>query len=169
MNKQNNAEIHLRPRFKIEIDESSDVLIEKFKQKLKEGEKTCLCKIIGNHIVIDVSAEENKFWSPQLGLEIERISENRALIKGLFGPKPQVWTLFMFLHFAIAFAFIAAAIVFYVKWSLKTPFTVDLVLLILLPVIWVVLYFLGRFGKKKGHYQMNKLYTFMIKVLEINR
>lgn len=41
--------------------------------------------------------------------------EKQAVVKGLFEPKPQVWTLFMFFHFAVALAFIGFSIMAYVQ------------------------------------------------------
>jgi hypothetical protein len=38
-------------------------------------------------------------------------------------------------------------------------------LVIGLPILWVVMYFLGRIGRKTGHKQMDELYQFMMKTL----
>ncbi len=38
-------------------------------------------------------------------------------------------------------------------------------MVISLPIIWVIMYFLGRIGKKKGHKQMDELHEFMINTL----
>ncbi|NEW80656.1 MAG: GTP-binding protein [Gelidibacter sp.] len=111
-------------------------------------------------------ADENHFWSPQLHIEIEKIDENKSIVKGLFGPKPQVWTFFMFIHFAMAFAFIGFSIVAYVKWSLKSDFKTALIITLTLPILWVIMYFLGRIGKRRGHKQMDELHGFMMKTLK---
>jgi len=109
---------------------------------------------------------ENHFWSPQLNIEVVEADENKAIVKGLFGPKPQVWTLFMFIHFVMAFVFMVFAIMAYVQWNLKSEYSFALTMLFVVPVLWFVMYFLGRLGKKKGHSQMNELYQFMMKTLE---
>ncbi len=166
MSAHKNSAIHLRPRFKMNFNESKEALVQKFRDNLKDVNCKYCSKIIDGHIVIDIPVDENHFWSPQLNIEIEKLDDHTAVVKGLFGPKPQVWTLFMFIHFAVAFAFTAFSIMAYVKWTLKTDYTFALTVTIILPVIWVILYFLGQMGKKTGHQQMDDLYVFMMETLE---
>ncbi|CAA0218444.1 GTP-binding protein [Tenacibaculum maritimum] len=161
---KNNA-LFLRPRFSLELKENQQKLIEKFKKKLEESIYKSCSKVIDEHIVIDIPKEENHFWSPQLHLEVEERGEEVTL-KGLFGPKPQVWTLFMFIHFIIATAFISFAIMVYVEISLGKDITFPLVMLVLLPIVWIVLYFLGQLGKETGKVQMERLQRFMLELIE---
>ena len=90
MSEQKNSAIHLRPRFKLEYNESQQDLIAKFKDNLKNADCKYSCKIVDEHIVIDVPRDENHFWSPQLTIEIEKGETEKTIVKGLFGPKPQV-------------------------------------------------------------------------------
>mgnify|MGYP000872094629 FL=1 len=168
MTSQKNSDIHLRPRFKMTFNESQEELIAKFSANLKDGDCKYCSKIVDGHIVIDVPMEENQFWSPQLNIEIEKTENNKTIVKGLFGPKPQVWTLFMFFHFAVAVAFIGFSVMAYVQWSLKTTNTFALIMVFALPALWILMYFLGRLCKSTGHKQMDELYKFMMKTLEKN-
>jgi len=162
MSKQQNNDIFLRPRFKMDFDESQQNLLEKFKNNLEDTNCKYCSKIIDGHIIIDVPIEENHFWSPQLNIEIEKVEDNKTIVKGLFGPKPQVWTLFMFIHFAAAVSFIGFSVVAYVQYSLKSDYSFALSMVITLPILWFVLYFLGRIGKQTGCKQMEELYEFMM-------
>ena len=166
MTTQVNSDIHLRPRFKMEFNESEAEVISKFKNNLKDGDCKYCCKIVDGHIIIDIPKEENHFWSPQLNIEVEKNEEGITIVKGLFGPKPTVWTLFMFFHFAVAVAFIGYLVTTYVQWSLKEDYSTALYILIALPIIWILMYFLGRFGRSTGHKQMDELYQFMMKTLK---
>lgn len=166
MLEEKNSDIHLRPRFKMEFEESQQNLIAKFQNKVKNATCKYCVKVIDGHIVIDIPAEENHFWSPQLHVEIEKIEENRSIVKGLFGPKPQVWTFFMFIHFAMAVAFIGFSIIAYVKWSLKSDYKTALIITLTLPFLWIMMYFLGRLGKRRGHKQMDELYGLMVVTLK---
>ena len=166
MEAEKNSDIHLRPRFKMDFSESQQEIISKFKANLNEGNCKYCSKIVDEHIIIDVPTEENHFWSPQLNIEIEKINDKETIVKGLFGPKPQVWTLFMFFHFAVAVAFIGFSVMAYVQWSIHTDYSFALTMVLALPAIWFVMYFLGRIGKKTGHKQMDELYKFMMKTLE---
>jgi Na+/melibiose symporter-like transporter len=116
--------------------------------------------------VIDVPKDEDHFWSPQLHIEVESNEENKTIVKGLFGPKPQVWTFFMFIHFAVAIAFIVFFVVAYTRWNLKQDYTFALIMCIAMPVLWIILYILGQLGKKKGYKQMVQLETFLSIILE---
>ncbi|MDV7186113.1 GTP-binding protein [Lutibacter sp. TH_r2] len=166
MQEERNSNIHLRPRFKMEFDENEEQLIAKFKYNLKDEECKYCSKIVDGHIVIDIPAEENHFWSPQLNIEVEKIDDKKSVVKGLFGPKPQVWTLFMFIHFGVGVAFIGFLIMWYVKYMIKEDVTFAVCMVIALPVFWFILYFIGRVGRKTGHKQMDELHKFMMNTLD---
>jgi len=158
--------ILLKPRFKIEAREGVDELINKFRVQLKENYPEYRSKVIGNHIVIDVPREADTFWSPQLHVEVSS-EEGVTCTKGILGPKPIVWTFFMFLHFVVAFTFIIFFVIFYSNWSLGKEYTFAMIMCILMPVIWVIFYFGGQFGKKKGHEQMKDLFTLLNDIIKV--
>lgn len=158
-------EIFLKPRFKMELRKDSDALIQHFTTHLQEDTCKYPSKIVDGHFVIDIPQEESHFWSPQLHMEIEAIAADKAVIKGLFGPKPQVWTLFMFIHFAVATAFIVFGVLAYSRWSLKESVFFPVVMLIVLPIVWVLLYLLGQVGKATGKQQMKALKAFVKSIL----
>ena len=166
MIEEKGSDIHLRPRFRIEFNENQELILEKFKESLKNGDCKYKSRIVDEHIVIDIPQEESHFWSPQLNVEVEMIDKKKSIVKGLFGPKPQVWTLFMFIHFGVAIAFLGFLISWYVKWSLKENTTLPLAMVVFLPVLWILLYFLGRIGKEAGHKQIEELHEFLIKTLD---
>ena len=149
----------------MDFNESQQELLEKFRKNLEDDNCKYCSKIVDGHIVIDVPIEENHFWSPQLNIEIEKGEEDKTIVKGLFGPKPQVWTLFMFFHFAVAVAFIAFSVMAYVQWTLKSDYIFALTMVISLQILWIIMYFLGRIGKKTGYKQMNELHEFMMSTL----
>ena len=166
MDEEKNSELFLRPRFQIDFDQSSDVLLDRFKSNLMEGDCKYCSRIVDNHIVIDVPGNESHFWSPQLQVEIEEIDAKKAKIKGLFGPKPQVWTLFMFIHFAVGTAFLVFTVIAYSRWSLKESVIFPVAMLVGLVIIWILLYLLGRIGKSTGEEQMTELKSFMNSTLQ---
>lgn len=165
MQEEKNSQIHLRPRFKIDFEESQQALLQKFRSNLGAGDCKYCSKIVDGHIVIDVPKEEDHFWSPQLQIEIEKVEEKKSIVKGLFGPKPTVWTLFMFIHFLLGTAFIGFSIMGYVQYILKKDTTFAYTMLVAIPVIWVLMYFFGRIGRRAGHKQMEELHDFMEKTL----
>lgn len=158
--------ILLKPRFKMEFDESEEEILEKFKANLKDDDCEYCSKISGNHIFLDVPKVDEHFWSPQLQVEVVKGEEGKTIVKGILGPKPKVWTFFMFIHFVVALAFIVFFVMFYVKWSLGKDYQLYKYMLIGLPIFWVLLYFFGQSGKKLGYKQMVELDDFLMKTLQ---
>jgi hypothetical protein len=158
--------IHLRLRFSIELNEEAEQVIQKFKNVLQNGNDKFPSRFVDGHIIIDVPKKEDHFWSPQLNIEVENTGKNKTLLKGLFGPKPQVWTLFMFIHTVVGIAFLVFSVILYVKWRLDESIILPLIMTLFLPLFWVLLYFLGRIGKSTGHTQMDDLHHLMTNILK---
>jgi hypothetical protein len=93
---------HIRPRFKIEVNEEATVVLDKAKAMLKDLPVEIVSKNRGHHIVLDMSEEVVHYWSPQLQFRVEehRDDPNKSIILGLVGPRPRVWTFFMFVYFS---------------------------------------------------------------------
>ncbi|PKH49396.1 GTP-binding protein [Tenacibaculum sp. Bg11-29] len=152
-------QIFLKPRFQIDFEMNSEVLMSEIKNYLSD-ETRYKMKVVDTHVIIDIPDKETHFWSPQLSLEIESITEETSKIKGLFGPKPQVWTFFMFLHFVVATAFLIFGVIAYTNWSLQKGSIFPIVMLVVLPIVWVILYFAGTIGRSTGEKQMKSLKNF---------
>ena len=60
-------------------------------------------QIVDNHIILDIVSEDQHYWSPQLNfrVEVDETDENCSIVSGLIGPRPGVWTLFIFIYFLI--------------------------------------------------------------------
>ncbi|MFD2568544.1 GTP-binding protein [Pseudotenacibaculum haliotis] len=160
-------DILLRPRFKLDLKKDKEELLRAFLNARETEATPFLIKVVDAHIFIDVLEDDSHFWSPQLHLEIVEEEEKSVQLKGLFGPKPQVWTFFMFLHFIVASAFIGCGIWAYVNSTLDKTSVFPIVMLIVLPLIWGLLYVLGSLGKDFGKKEMKKMHAFMIATLQI--
>ncbi|APZ46219.1 hypothetical protein BW723_07875 [Polaribacter reichenbachii] len=161
-----NSEVFLRPRFTIDLDKNCKEILERFSDALKNENSSIIGNIVDGHVFIKVSKKEEHFWSPQLHLEIIEKTSESSFLKGLFGPKPAVWTLFMFIHFVIGISFIAFCMLLYTRVSLNESLFFPVLMMIVLPIIWLLLYFLGKIGKNTGKHQMRKLHSFMMQVIE---
>lgn len=161
-----NSEVFLRPRFSIELTASAAVVRERFLEAFKNKETSLKGTIVDNHIFISILAKDDHFWSPQLHLEVIESTQNSSELKGLFGPKPQVWTLFMFVHFMLAFGFIGFLALLYSKYSLKESLVFPISMLVGIAILWLLLYLFGSFGKETGKKQMKRLHDFMISVID---
>lgn len=156
----------LRPRFKIDLDRDRQSVLRAFDTEKKNQDRFIITHT-DDHIFIKIPKEKQHFWSPQLELEVIQLEEHRCTVHGLFGPKPAVWTFFMFLHFVVITLFLGCAIWAYTRPTLDVPFVVQLVLMGILMLTWVVLYFGGRIGKATGTDQLRALYDFMRETLKL--
>jgi hypothetical protein len=78
------------------VPENHLKVIEKFKEIRKDKHQKYISKIVQNYILMDIPADENRFWSPQLELRVEKIDEITSEVSCLFGPKGIVWTFLCF-------------------------------------------------------------------------
>lgn len=157
--------IVLRPRFKKELNLDNETLLKAFEDS-KNASSGFVVSRIDNHIFIKFPKRLQQFWTPQLHLEIDKVTERTSLLYGLFGPNPTVWTLFMFLHFIVACLFLAFGAWAYSNWSLGNDFIVQISLMILMVLIWFILYFAGRMGKASSKKEMHELNDFMEGILQ---
>ncbi|MRH99694.1 GTP-binding protein [Kriegella sp. EG-1] len=155
-------DIVLRPRFHLEIPKTKEKVLNSF-----ENIENCSLNVkrIDEHIFIKFKKEQNNFWSPQLHLEIDELSNNSCRVNGVFGPNPVLWTFFMFIHFTVACLFIIMAIWGYSSATLNKPYALQLILMAVMVILWFTLYLFGRAGKHSGKPQMLELYEFMNGVL----
>lgn len=159
-------EVILRPRFKIELNQSNKSALNAFETK-KTTQSEFIVNCIDDHVFIKIPRDKQHFWSPQLQIEINEIDENTSTLHGLFGPNPTVWTMFMFFHFLVAVLFIGFGAWAYSNWSLENSYGIQIGIMFLMIVLWFVLYFAGRMGKKTGRPEMIALHGFMKKTLHL--
>jgi len=163
---ENINRVLLKPRFKIVLDNKSvDEILNTFKVNLAKDTCKYCSKISDNHIFLDIPKQENHFWSPQLQVEVLKDENDKTMVKGIIGPKPQIWTFFMFLHFVIATIFIVFFVLFYTNWTLNKPYKLQEYMLIVLPLLSVLLYFFGQSGKRIAYNQMVELDDFLMKTI----
>jgi len=157
-------DIILRPRFKFEVASNNEKLLKLFKDK-KISQTEFIVSIIDDHVFIKFPKKDQHFWSPQLHLEINEDGKDKAIVHGLFGPNPTVWTMFMFFHFIAAALFFGFGIWAYTNATLGNSYAIQLFLTLFMVVIWFVFYFAGRIGRSKGKPEMHKLQGFMNETL----
>lgn len=158
--------IVLRPRFKFTLEQNNETALSKF-ENAKLEQKEFIVSRVDHHVFIKFPKSKQQFWTPQLHLEIDEVDSNSSLIRGLFGPNPTVWTLFMFLHFVVVGLFIALAIWTYSNSALNKDFMLQIWGMLFMVILWFVLYFAGRIGRTSNKDEMITLYNFMNSVLGI--
>ena len=152
---QDENKLRIRPRFKEEVLLTQQEIKEKIKLQLAENPDQWLGKIVDNHVILRIPPEQQHYWSPQLTLELEEHGKS-TIIRGLFGPKPGVWTMFVFFYSAIGFLTLMGLIFGLSQMMLN----MNAYGLWAVPVglfIMIGLFAMSKIGQRLGHDQMHLL------------
>lgn len=159
-------QLPLRYRFYRVVTKSSEAILDSCNQLKESIEPDYKIKIAGEHIWLHIGLLNREKHSPHLHLELEKMEDGNTSIRGLYGPDPVLWTLFMFLHFVVAGLFIIFSMIAFSKWSLNQPFGFDLLVMFAMVNIWLLLYFIARLNRKKGLKQAKELEKLFNKIIE---
>ena len=152
---------NLRPRFRYFVPSSQEEICDQFKGAFKNEQNGFTGSALKYHIVIDYLEKDRHFWSPQLDLNLEKY-EDGTLIRGLIGPRPNVWTIFMFFYAISGVSGLAGIIIGTGQWSMgDTPLAFWLIPFSV--IIFLAVYLIGRTGKKIAYNESVDLHDFMIK------
>lgn len=90
--------IRSRPRFKVMANMKPEEFSNKLKIHFKNHNKTLGGYVNSEVAVIRLRQDSEKYWAPQLQIRVEGNDDQPGTIwvRGLFGPRPSIWTLFMF-------------------------------------------------------------------------
>jgi hypothetical protein len=133
-------------------------LVQKHLEELNCG---CSANILPNFIVLNIRAQDQHFWSPQLSISFEPDEENPefTVIRGLYGPNPTVWALFTYGYAALGILGTFLGMYGFSQYSLGQPSAI-LWSLPVLAILALVLYIVAQFGQKVGAEQMFTLHHF---------
>jgi len=159
-------QLSLRYRFDKVVTKSYDDILKSCEQLKETVEPDYKIKVSGHHIWFYIGLLHREKHSPHLHLEIEKMEDGNTFVRGLYGPDPVLWTLFMFLHFVVAGLFVIFSMIAFSKWSLDQPFGFDLLVMFVMVNSWFLLYFIARLNRKKGLNQARELEVLMERILE---
>ncbi len=153
-----------RPRFRLELAESPEVVKQKIETSFDSAGTIIKGKIVKDYIVLIIPDNEQHYWSPQLSLEIEPTNDG-SRIRGLYGPKPGVWTMFVFIYSLIGFLTMLGLIFGFSQLMLKMePYGLWIV-----PVgvgLMAGLFVISKIGQRLGMEQMHQLKDFLDEALQ---
>ncbi|MEP2669453.1 MAG: hypothetical protein ABJH04_10685 [Cyclobacteriaceae bacterium] len=155
------AGIRVRPRFKMETLYTSEQLLHRLKEALNKEDAPCTGQVHSQYATIYIPHKDQHYWSPQLTLTLEE-TENGSILRGLYGPRPVVWTMFIFFYSLIGVAILFIGVMGLSYYSLGKPTTL-LWLIPILAVVFLTLWLVAYFGQKLGHDQMVILHEFIEK------
>ncbi|QNL20505.1 hypothetical protein HZR84_00580 [Hyphobacterium sp. CCMP332] len=150
--------IRIRPRFKKQFNLKVEKVEEIIKKELN-SRGIFTASLDSGHFTIRIKPEDRHFWSPQLSLSFEE-NNGKTLIRGLYGPAPNVWTIFLLSYLAIGVLSLFALFLGLSYWMLGQ----DVKILWAMPVlgiIAIIVYLIAQFGQKLGAEQTFRLHQFI--------
>ena len=152
-----------RPRFRRNLPIAPETLLLAFKNRLTKS-TSVTGSVATHHVSVRIPKTDEHFWSPQLGLEIES-DENGSLIRGLYGPKPAIWTLFIFCYATFGIGTLAMLFWGLSQWQIdQYPWALWFVPGGILTVGGI--YLLTQFGQKIGFQQLEVLHKFFTETID---
>lgn len=160
---ESNTQNHLphyrvRPRFKIRVPYTPGQVAEKFQSALEKETASCCGRVYATSARLYLPYEDQHYWSPQLSMTFEE-DEEETVLRGLYGPRPTVWTMFVFFYALIGLGVLIVGMIGLSYISLGKPGTI----LWWVPVmagVFLTLYLVAYFGQKLGRKQMVTLHRF---------
>lgn len=78
--------------------------MKRIEKNLSDDQLELRGKVVDNYVTLTISGAIAHYWSPALNFRVEedQVTSGHSVVSGLIGPRPEVWTMFMFVYFAIA-------------------------------------------------------------------
>ena len=153
---------HIRPRFQIETDIKKEEISDLLSKALKDKDSTCIGYAKYRYASISIPDSEQHYWSPQLKISMEELENGKTGVNGVYGPRPAVWTMFVFFYFVIGVSIVVISIIGMSKLTLDKPASI-LWLIPVLAISFLSLYLTSHFGKMKGKSQIITIHKFFEK------
>lgn len=157
------SSLALRPRFKKQLVLQPKQVEKKFIDYLNRPDAKCIGNVVSKHIVLKVPKNIVHYWSPELAMDLFE-NDKGTEIRGLFGPAPNVWTMFIFFYMLVGFLGLIFTMYGFTQYSLgKAP-----VALWAFPItiaVELTIYFIAQSGKKIAHEQITYLNNILNEII----
>ena len=145
--------VRLRPTFSVALELDRDVAIERIRARLADDERfSGRWRGKGRWAEIYVPHSERRLWSPHLSIRLDD-EAGRCTLFGRFAPHPEIWTMFIFLYFGIAFLLVLGSVLAYVQWASNEPAWGIWSIIVGVPLL-LGIHVAGAMGQRLGQDQM---------------
>jgi hypothetical protein len=158
------SQIEIRPHHQEDLPYSVEEALERIRKGLASEGETLKGSIVGNHVTIRIPEAEQHFWTPELSLDFEDDGEG-SYLRGLCGPRPSVWLMFIFFYFLLGAAIVVIFIIGYSQKNLGLSSGILWLIPILIGMV-IAIYLTARAGQKLGNDEMIRMRTFLAKALD---
>lgn len=94
--------LRIRPSFNRVVPKPPDRVLRHVKHAIIQRDVPFTGAFYDRHALLDLPESEQRIWSPQLSLDVETHPEG-ARVRGLFAPRPSVWTFYVTAYAALGF------------------------------------------------------------------
>lgn len=149
----------LRPRSRYTTDLPKQEILKRIDERLKERKYPLTGIVVQEHAFIRIPEKNQHYWSPEMHVWA-REEENKTIVYGIIGPKPKIWTMFIFFYTIIlVLAFFGGSYgIIQLILGIKADFIWSIPIgLVALALVYGAAYF----GQYKGKEQMLLLQNFL--------
>jgi len=150
----------LRPKFELSSKLLPEEIEQRFRNLLDLKKDQFTGKVRKSFVSISLPHKDQHYWSPQLSISFESSENGGSKVNGLFGPRPSVWTMFIFFYSLIAVAIFIINVIGLSRHSLDLPAKI-LWWNIPLIILFFSLYLIAFSGQRLGRDEMVKLRGFL--------
>jgi len=87
----------LRPRSRFTSTLPKQEILSRIQDELKERKFPLTGIVVQEHAFIRIPEKDQHYWSPEMHVWV-RAEEKESIIYSVIGPKPKIWTLFIFAY-----------------------------------------------------------------------
>ncbi len=161
------GDILIRPRFETVIPMVPEAVTQALRKGLSDPHSSARGRIIHSFVTLTLPDKDRAIWSPQLTLSYGPEPDGGTRIRGVFGPAPGLWTLFMFLYTVL----LTTSGILLVYGLVLRQLDQDAGVLWLVPVLLVLfagLWLTASVGQYLSRHQMATLHGFVRQCLGID-
>lgn len=149
--------VEFRPRFKYRLNLSPEEITALIERQLQnENPADIRWRSAGYHLVLRTPPETRHFWSPQMDINLLKEEDGTTTVRGLIGPLPTVWTMYVFFYAVLGLGGLTALMLGGSQFALgKNPWAWWLVPISLVGSLLMALF--AQFGKKLADKEMRDL------------
>lgn len=154
--------VAIRPRFSFHIGLSPEKLKQNIQKNLDENLFEVTGHIVMDNAILSIAPRHRHYWSPQMSFQIEAVEHDPdiSFIRGLIGPMPNVWTMFMFFYFLLGVIGLFLTMFGLSKWTLGDYHIAVWGLPVAL-ILMSTAYLSSKYGERLGYDQVEILKSFM--------
>lgn len=115
------SSFRVRPRFRVRVRASATEVQSRLEAALANRNEGVEVRAFPGLIGLHLAADARHRWSPRLMLNLEPAADGTTWIEGIYGPEPEVWSVFLYGYLCSGMAGVFSAILGGAQWFTGGP------------------------------------------------